>query len=286
MVPGHGSHSNQVFLVGAHYDSVQNPGADDDASGVAGLLEAAKVLGDERFDRTLVFVAFDQEEDLANGSRLQGSWYFANTAKAAGQSIVGTLMLDMIAYNRDNSNVVTIGLPKLFFNGASGVLATQVADAYEDYTGLNVRYWFTLDRSDAYPFVQDGYPGVTALEPLNLFGPSNPYYHTQDDHYRGPDGVQTVNGRPYLDLQYATEMTKGAVAVAALKARLLPPSVPPAVPVPSVPPSYAPSPGFAPDTVLAAVTSADDPAFAVTPAFAAQKKADPAVRTTTMRVLA
>ena len=220
VLPGHGLDKNQLVLIGAHYDSAQNPGADDDASGVAGMLEAAEVLGDHPFDRTLVFVAFDQEEARSNGS-LQGSKAYADEARAAGVSIVGALMLDMIAYNPSGGNIVTVGLPRLLFNGPSAVLAHQVADTYSDYTSLHVQYRITLNGTDAYSFSRDGYASVSALEALNLFGPSNPYYHTPNDYYlSSTDQPQTVNRQPYLDFTYATEMTKGAVAFAAIEARM------------------------------------------------------------------
>lgn len=46
-----------MYLVGAHYDSVDNPGADDNASGVAAVMEQARVLTQYQFDASLVFVA-------------------------------------------------------------------------------------------------------------------------------------------------------------------------------------------------------------------------------------
>ena len=62
------TYPEDVYLVGAHYDSVSNPGADDNASGVAGVMEIARVLSAHTFDCTLVFVAFDGEEQGLFGS--------------------------------------------------------------------------------------------------------------------------------------------------------------------------------------------------------------------------
>ncbi|UCC32787.1 MAG: M28 family peptidase, partial [Phycisphaerales bacterium] len=53
---------DQEYVIGAHYDSVDNPGADDNASGVALVLEAARVLSRYESDFTIRFVAFDREE--------------------------------------------------------------------------------------------------------------------------------------------------------------------------------------------------------------------------------
>ncbi|MFC1597180.1 M20/M25/M40 family metallo-hydrolase, partial [Planctomycetota bacterium] len=62
------TYPEDAYLVGAHYDSVSNPGADDNASGVAGVMEIARVLSAHTFDSTLVFVAFDGEEMGLYGS--------------------------------------------------------------------------------------------------------------------------------------------------------------------------------------------------------------------------
>ena len=78
-----------IYIVGAHYDSVQgSPGADDNASGVAGVLEAARVLSGYNFASTLVFIAFDREEQ-----GLIGSYDYARRASAAGQNIRGMISL-------------------------------------------------------------------------------------------------------------------------------------------------------------------------------------------------
>jgi Zn-dependent M28 family amino/carboxypeptidase len=69
-------HPDRVYIVGAHYDSVGNPGADDNGSGVAGVLEAARVLSQYKFESTLVFVGFDREEQ-----GLIGSYAYANAHK-------------------------------------------------------------------------------------------------------------------------------------------------------------------------------------------------------------
>lgn len=56
------------YVVGAHYDTVNCPGANDNGSGVAALLEAARVLSQGTFEATIVFIAFDREEQHIVGS--------------------------------------------------------------------------------------------------------------------------------------------------------------------------------------------------------------------------
>lgn len=81
-------------VVSAHYDSVLNcSGADDNGSGVAGVLEAARVLSRDPHDRTLVVACWDEEE-----RGLIGSSAYVTRAKAAGDQIVLALVFEMIGY--------------------------------------------------------------------------------------------------------------------------------------------------------------------------------------------
>jgi len=89
---------NQIWMVCAHYDDMPSgsiaPGADDNASGTAAVLEAARVLSQESFPYTIIFALWDEEEQ-----GLVGSDYYANQASANGDSILGVINLDMIAYD-------------------------------------------------------------------------------------------------------------------------------------------------------------------------------------------
>ncbi|MFQ6061309.1 MAG: M28 family peptidase, partial [Thermoplasmata archaeon] len=65
-----GKNINQIVVIGAHYDTIDNtPGADDNGSGIAALLELARVLGKYSYSKTLVLVAFDMEEIGFAGSK-------------------------------------------------------------------------------------------------------------------------------------------------------------------------------------------------------------------------
>ena len=81
-----------AILVGAHYDTVAIPGADDNASGVAVALEIARLLGSRPTPRTLQLAFFDKEEAGLLGSQ-------AFTAKAANlQNLHGAIIMDMVGY--------------------------------------------------------------------------------------------------------------------------------------------------------------------------------------------
>jgi Zn-dependent M28 family amino/carboxypeptidase len=88
---------DERVIVSAHYDSVLNcPGADDNGTGTAGTLEAARVLAMQPHDRTLVVACWDEEE-----RGLIGSKAYVARAKAAGDSIILALVFEMIGYRSE-----------------------------------------------------------------------------------------------------------------------------------------------------------------------------------------
>ena len=87
----------EVIVIGAHYDTVLGtPGADDNASGVAGLLELARLCQDRDFNHTLKFVAFTLEEPPVFRSKHMGSRVYARRAREAGGNITTMLCLESI----------------------------------------------------------------------------------------------------------------------------------------------------------------------------------------------
>jgi Zn-dependent M28 family amino/carboxypeptidase len=87
------------IVVGAHYDTVVGtPGADDNASGIAGLLELARLLKDHPNTRTIKFVAFPHEEPPYFFTHLMGSRQYAKKLKQEGQNVLVMLALEMLAY--------------------------------------------------------------------------------------------------------------------------------------------------------------------------------------------
>jgi uncharacterized repeat protein (TIGR01451 family) len=197
-----------VLLITAHYDSIAPnaweapaPGADDNASGVAAMLEAARLLSQHAFWHTLRFVAFAGEEEGLHGSR-----YYATEAKKAGENIVGVINADMISYNGD-------GIPHMEVHAGRDphnmVLAGTFTRTVQDYA-LDLMPQTVLDNpirlSDHAPFWERGFPAVLVIEDTNLTGPThdfNPHYHTSGDTL---DKVDTV---------YFTEMAQAIVGTAA-----------------------------------------------------------------------
>lgn len=91
------------IVLGAHYDTVfETPGADDNASGIAGLLELARVLKDYTNRRTIRFVAFPHEEPPYFFTHSMGSRQYAKTLKQKGENVLVMLALEMLGYAGEN----------------------------------------------------------------------------------------------------------------------------------------------------------------------------------------
>ena len=102
----------KVLVIGAHYDTVMgSPGADDNASGVAGLLELARLLSNRVFDKTIQLVAFTLEEPPFFRSGLMGSHVYAKRLKQKGIDVEGMICLEMIGYFTDKAGSQLYPMP-------------------------------------------------------------------------------------------------------------------------------------------------------------------------------
>lgn len=174
------------YIVGAHYDSKNNPGADDDASGVAGLLELARVLSQFETAYTIKYIAFDAEE-----WGLLGSKFYVNNHLS--DDIRGMIQMDMIAY--DPNDLYRVNLRSY---EASASLQTALADAFVAYSPLI--YAIPSEgscSSDHCPFESAGFQ---ACEIIEEFPYLNPCYHQQCD---------TVDNPGYINYAYATDIVRG-----------------------------------------------------------------------------
>jgi hypothetical protein len=172
------------YIVGGHYDSVSNPGADDDASGVAAILEIARVLSQYETEYTVKYIAFDMEEWGLLGSS-------AYVDDHLGDDIRGMVQLDMIAWNGAGNACDIYG------RSASGPLKNAVAAAIDEYgNGLAAGIYGQFDASDHAPFEWAGYQACLLIEAEYS---SNPCYHHQCDSVDTPD---------YIDYDYAANFTR------------------------------------------------------------------------------
>jgi len=103
-----GNQNKNKLVIGAHYDVAGNQqGADDNASGVVGLLELARLLGKEKLSRPVEFVAFTLEEPPFFGTDNMGSYVYAKALHDKKEAIYGMLCLEMIGYFSEEQNSQT-----------------------------------------------------------------------------------------------------------------------------------------------------------------------------------
>jgi len=97
--------ASAYYLVGAHYDTVPGtPGADDNASAVAVMLELARRLRQERLKAPVLFAAFTLEEPPAYLTGHQGSRMFVRSCQTSGDHVLGAIILEMVGYTAPRQN--------------------------------------------------------------------------------------------------------------------------------------------------------------------------------------
>jgi hypothetical protein len=167
---------NKKFIICAHYDDMPSgsiaPGADDNASGTAAVIEAARILSQYSFPYTIVYALWDEEEQ-----GLIGSNYYATQARNVNDSIMGVINMDMIAYDSNNDGIVNIH---------NRAVANSV-ELYQKMTEVNLQYGINLTivsynpgstYSDHASFWSKNYGAILLIEDDNDF---NAYYHTTSD---------------------------------------------------------------------------------------------------------
>lgn len=190
-----------TLIVGAHLDSRNrtwedlepSPGAEDNASGCAAVLETARVLRDQRFDADILYICYGLEERGLFGGR-------AHAAAQTPSQILGVINMDMIAFEGDGRLDVSLQATAPGFG-----LQQRLADNAARYTALEVEVAQQTCCSDHQPYLDLGMPAVLLIEnDYRIY----PQYHTINDT---PDRVSDA---------MAHEILKMAVATAAEVAKL------------------------------------------------------------------
>ncbi len=201
--PGRGGAPGTV-LVCAHYDSISElskleepdapaPGADDNATGTAAVLEFARASRGHFYHRDVIFVCYSGEEE-----GLLGSSHFASKMATAGEPLLGVLNMDMLGFKSkspEDAAVITNGKSAWLAEYARAAVATYVADLYVDAIIDE-----TMVYSDHAPYWALGYPANLVIEDWPLI---NKNANTSKDT------IEKVN------FDVATTMTRGVVAAAA-----------------------------------------------------------------------
>jgi Zn-dependent M28 family amino/carboxypeptidase len=194
-----------AILIGAHYDSTScvtgdAPGADDNASGVAGLLELARLLREQPLTHDVIFAAFGAEENNFCGSR-----HLASVAVARHWPLVLMINLDMIAYPADPTRVIveyeTRSHQTPHNDAASRAFGAYMMQMARTYTSLTPDA-DDIKGSDHISFEEMGFPCVGLFE-----GGANPHKHTPGDR------LETLN------LDYLRQVVQIALATVLTLAR-------------------------------------------------------------------
>lgn len=167
---------NKKYIICAHFDAMPSgtfaPGADDNASGTAAVIEAARILRNYNFDYTIIFALWDEEEQ-----GLIGSNYFATQARNINDSIMGVINLDMIAFDSNNDHKSEIHTRSV---GSSLELWQKMLDLN---TNLSIGLTLATKNpgstySDHASFWSKSYGAVLLIEDNNDF---HTQYHTVND---------------------------------------------------------------------------------------------------------
>jgi len=166
---------DEVLIIGAHHDAVTNYCADDNASGVAAVMETARILSRNCFEYTIIYAFWDEEE-----AGLWGSTYHAKQAKANGQKFRGIINMDMLGYDSNNDRKFDI---HVYPDPVSLSLADSVKSIIKRYN-LNLDPQIInpgSDRGDHYSYWKQGiYSGIAYGERIFTDDP-NPAYHSVND---------------------------------------------------------------------------------------------------------
>lgn len=240
--------ADRVYVVSGHYDSMCSsptdatcdaPGANDDASGVAAVIEMARVMAKREFDADIVFMAVAGEEQ-----GLLGAAYFAQQAQEKRMNIeamftndiVGNSLSDAGVRNRSTVRVFAEGVPsnetpeqattRRSVGGENDSPARQLARFIEEsgerfVPGMNVQVVYRRDRygrgGDHIPFLERGYAAVRFSEP-------NEDYRHQHQNLRTENNIVFGDLPEFVDYGYVAQVAR--VNLAALAALALAPARP------------------------------------------------------------
>ena len=205
--------NQEILIIGAHYDTVPGtPGADDNASGLAGLLELARLHKEIPNQKTLVFAAFVNEEPPCFGSHHMGSGVYAKHLRERNASVELMISLEMIGYfNHGITQKYPLPCMRFFYPKTAdfiGVVGNFPSRKYVSQFKKGIRKHSTIlscsltapeffggiNLSDNYSFWHHGYRAIMITD-TSFFRNTN--YHLETD---------TINT---LDFESMAQVVKG-----------------------------------------------------------------------------
>ena len=196
---------NKVIIICGHLDSTSEdpwnnaPGAEDNGSGAAAVVEVARVLSEYQTDLTIRFITFSGEEQ-----GLRGSYDYVDYMVDIGEDIEAVINLDMVAYQGSYSYDMHV-----FSDSQSHWLADLAQDTMSYYTsiiGVDDYNEYPQYGSDHYPFAIEGYPAIFFIDAWTNGEDWYPYYHTTNDII------------DHLDMDLLADISRTGAATAAVLA--------------------------------------------------------------------
>lgn len=188
---------DEIILIGAHYDTVAgSPGADDNASGIAALLEISRCFATLTPERTVRFVAFVNEESPFFFWKSMGSLVYARAARKRGDDIQLMISLEMLGYYSAAEGSQSYPPLLKYFYPSKGDFIALVSDlrsrsllrrftslfrAHSDFPAQQLATFFLVPGvalSDHFSFWRQGYRALMITD--TAFN-RNPFYHTAAD---------------------------------------------------------------------------------------------------------
>ena len=231
---------DRIFIVSGHLDSRNKdvmdaeggaPGANDDGSGVAAVIEMARVMAKMEFSATVLFVAFTGEEQ-----GLKGATYLADKAKAEGWNIAGVLNNDIVGNSNSSETNISDNTKVRIFSetiplseteqqaglrrsisadndSKSRQLARYIKEVGERYVDqIEVKLIYRSDRflrgGDQTPFLRNGFTAIRMSE-------MNENFYHQHENVRMEDGIQYGDLPEFMDFEYLRKVSAVNLAATA-----------------------------------------------------------------------
>lgn len=207
---------SKKIILGAHYDSCNNPGADDNASGVAGLLEVAGALSLIHTNMDIVFVAFVNEEPPFFHTDQMGSRVYAHALKEERADIEVAVALEMIGYYSENPfsqrypPILGMFYPNkanfiaVVGNGVSRSKAAKFLKLFKQHSFFPIEktpsfdFIPCIDFSDHWSFWKEGFPAIMITDTA---------FFRNKNYHKSTDTCETLN------YEYMAKVVEGLIVV-------------------------------------------------------------------------
>jgi Zn-dependent M28 family amino/carboxypeptidase len=217
-VDGTRNNKDGLLIIGAHYDTdIETPGADDNASGIAVLLELARLAAQAPPQRTVRFAAFTLEEPPAFMTRSMGSYVYAKSVKEEGAKVMGMISLEMVGFysDREGSQFYPGSIFRLFYPGRGNFIAFVGNLSSRSFT-IKMKRSFRAASSVPVESLNavSAVPGVNLSDHRNFWKFGYPAFMITDTaFYRNPNYHSSGDRAGTLDYERMAAIAEGLFAV-------------------------------------------------------------------------